>query len=105
MVIGGIVHARPCVDRPIVVPWTKLIDDNLSLVKDCLQKRNGWEGGVNSVAHCDYAILGMSNGTLRGVLPMDAWCHIFDLSLGLCEEALEFTGGFIIEALGRGCFA
>jgi hypothetical protein len=43
VVIGGIVHACPCVYRPVVVPWTELIDYDLRYgVGECrLQRRWG----------------------------------------------------------------
>jgi hypothetical protein len=96
VVVGGIVHACPCGDRSVIVPWTELVDDDFSLVNDCLQEGNGWEGGSNSVAHGNDAVLGVANGTLRRVLPMHAWCDIFDFDLSFCEETLKFSRGLIV---------
>ena len=54
------------------------------------------------MTHCDDAILGVSNGSLRWILSVDAWCDIFNLDFVLFEEALQGCRGFDVQPLGGG---
>jgi hypothetical protein len=47
----------------------------------------------------------MSNGTLRGILTMDARCYKLYIYLGFLEKFFELIGGLVVEALDRGRLA
>jgi hypothetical protein len=88
VIIWSIVHASPCVNGGIIVPWAQLVDDNLTLDYYCFKEQLCRKVGRGGVAHGDDDILGVTNGSLGWILSMDAWSHQFVLDLGFTQESL-----------------
>jgi hypothetical protein len=83
VIIWDIMHPCPGVNGGVVVPWTKLIDDYLSLVDNGLKQEVRRKQGVSSMTHSNNNILGVPDSTLRRILSMDARWYEFNCYLEL----------------------
>jgi hypothetical protein len=95
-------HTCPSVNGRVRVPWSQLVYNYFCLMHYSFQQQVGREMWRGCVTHGDDDIFGMADGTLRWVLPMDAWRHKLHFDSGLLQEFVQLTGGFIVEALTSG---